>query len=288
MVMTMHQSNDLISSERYNLPDYGDNPTVWYAGEIHYKPINAGDILSFTNNHSHIYYEFLLIEEGNARIIVNENEYHLRKDDICIIKPGQVHFMEAADLGDLRICYLAVDRIWPDELLLVFENLEHSIIPDCGLLANDILQIIQESRDSLYGATEIIRLLANVWLYKLARKITGPVIKIFPSRFSPAISLVIGYLEIHARHGLSIKEIADEIGLSESRLKHKFSEEAKMPLGQYIIKMVMLRAYRLLETGHLSIKDVADKLEYPSALNFSNAFKQHWKISPMQVKQHDI
>ena len=81
----------------------------------------------------------------------------------------------------------------------------------------------------------------------------------------------------------TIKELAREVAMSESKLKKIFKAVYGLPPYEYFQKKRMQKARIMLLTGNYSIKDVGYTLGYANLSNFTLAFKKEFGKLPSQV-----
>jgi AraC-like DNA-binding protein len=58
-----------------------------------------------------------------------------------------------------------------------------------------------------------------------------------------------------------------------------------MNTSEYVIRIRMTRARRLLEEGHLSISEVAIRCGFTDQSYFTRMFKKTYNLTPTQVKK---
>lgn len=81
----------------------------------------------------------------------------------------------------------------------------------------------------------------------------------------------------------TIKELAREVAMSESKLKKIFKAVYGLPPYEYYQKQRMQKARIMLQSGHYSIKDVGYTLGYSNLSNFTLAFKKQYNQLPSEV-----
>ncbi|MCF7942118.1 MAG: AraC family transcriptional regulator [Spirochaetia bacterium] len=79
---------------------------------------------------------------------------------------------------------------------------------------------------------------------------------------------------------IEIEEIADDLGISTSHLSNIFKSYTGMTPYQYYLHMKINKAKELLETGELSIKEIAFELSFESQYYFSRLFKKKTGYPP--------
>ena len=81
----------------------------------------------------------------------------------------------------------------------------------------------------------------------------------------------------------TIKQMAKQVAMSESKLKKIFKAVYGMPPYEYYQKQRMQKAKILLLTGNYSIKDVGYTLGYSNLSNFTLAFKKEFGKKPSEI-----
>jgi len=81
----------------------------------------------------------------------------------------------------------------------------------------------------------------------------------------------------------TIKELAREVTMSESKLKKIFKTVYGLPPYEYFQKQRMQKAMTLLQSGEHSIKDVGYTLGYSNLSNFTLAFKKAFGVLPSAI-----
>ena len=93
------------------------------------------------------------------------------------------------------------------------------------------------------------------------------------------------YLAAHLAAPLSMRELAQRFGMSESRLARGFRNAFGMPLFQYVTDMRLKKGHGLLQAGEASVTEVAFSVGYNHVANFSTAFKRAYGVSPHAVRR---
>ena len=85
--------------------------------------------------------------------------------------------------------------------------------------------------------------------------------------------------------GLSVSAIAEEVGMSDSRLSTEFKKVYRMTPLEHITRARMQRARRLLRTTDMPVKDIAVECGYYDISGFNRRFKAYTGMTPQQYKQ---
>lgn len=106
----------------------------------------------------------------------------------------------------------------------------------------------------------------------------------FPGIKDKDIVRAIRYIHDHHHEQVSVRELADDVGLSPEYLSAKFKHETGMTTSRYIAKMRLEEAKALLRFSKLSIGEVSAQLAYSSQSHFQTAFKRETGMTPQQYR----
>lgn len=106
-----------------------------------------------------------------------------------------------------------------------------------------------------------------------------------PEGISSDIFVCMNYISSHVYDTISIRDVADRIGKSESWLMKKFREETGVSVGEYITKTKLAEAKSLLTYTDKSLAEISSYLGFSSQPYFQNVFKRVFDITPMQFRK---
>lgn len=84
---------------------------------------------------------------------------------------------------------------------------------------------------------------------------------------------------------VSVQTMANHLFISRSQLARKVQLITGMNTSEYVMRIRMTRARRLLEEGHLSISEVATRCGFTDQSYFTRMFKKTYNLTPTQVKK---
>ena len=99
-----------------------------------------------------------------------------------------------------------------------------------------------------------------------------------------AINKAIWYIENHYREQVSLDALADIAGVSRYHLSRMFCYTVGHPISRYIRLRRLSTAAIALAAGETDILDLALSIGYGSHEAFTRAFKDHFSITPEQVR----
>lgn len=105
------------------------------------------------------------------------------------------------------------------------------------------------------------------------------------TKYSPAVETAIQYIRANVHMGLTAREVAHALFVSESGLRKRFREETGMTLGQYMDDLLFVRARQLLAQGRGSIGEISRELGFSDQYYFSRRFKEKFKQTPTRFRK---
>lgn len=101
------------------------------------------------------------------------------------------------------------------------------------------------------------------------------------------IAEVKSYVNNHLTKDLTVPDMAALANMSESRFSHVFKEEAGVSFLEYVLKIKMDRAEKLLRTTDLKVNEIAEQVGIYNSNYFSAQFKRRKGVSPNQYRKAD-
>lgn len=101
------------------------------------------------------------------------------------------------------------------------------------------------------------------------------------------VEVTLDYLQASVGRRVPVGEIADLVGLSQSRVSEVFRAATGTSLLAYQTRLRMARARELLDTSDMAVGSVARAVGYEDAYYFSRHFSRVHGQSPSQYRAHD-
>jgi YesN/AraC family two-component response regulator len=101
-------------------------------------------------------------------------------------------------------------------------------------------------------------------------------------QLSPALA----YVADHFREAITLGQIAETMNLSASRTRHLFKNVTTVGFKEYVTKLRLAEAKRLLlETG-ISICEIASAVGYTNIYQFYKVFNRYTRMSPADYRRY--
>lgn len=93
------------------------------------------------------------------------------------------------------------------------------------------------------------------------------------------------YLRLNHTRRLTMEEICEEFHCSPSYVSHRFKEQTGLTVHQYLTRLRVENAARLLRMSRLQITEVAMATGFESSNYFSHVFRTEMGVSPRDYRQ---
>lgn len=90
--------------------------------------------------------------------------------------------------------------------------------------------------------------------------------------------------ENYANPNISVRAVADHLGISEGHLSHLFRKETDSTLMAFVTKRRMRAAMSMLQDYRHKVYEVAEQVGYRNITYFSATFKNMWAFRPRNIR----
>jgi len=272
-----------------------------YAGVYHataLKVIHLGDEdETVTREHTHDFYELVVVQRGEGLNIVNGREYPVRAGSMFLMYPGERHhyqwktplslltFMfdsvvvrrQRSNLAQLPVYLQLFSGVRkPKELIYV----NAATIAEAGLLLD---AIASETQLHLPGAELAIEAALSSLMVLLLRNSSSSVPVVWGGRLGEAVS----YMLRHYDRDISLAMLAKIAAMSPSVFSNKFKREYSVPPLKWLLEYRLKKASQLLLRTDMNISGIAAATGFADPLYFSRQFKKTMGISPREYSRSD-
>jgi AraC-like DNA-binding protein len=147
------------------------------------------------------------------------------------------------------------------------------------------LQVIREATTPSPHQGCGLRLALDTLVLEVVRAFTEPRKILSLISVHPAISKALGMLETRFRKNWTLSELAEEVGLSRSRLAELFNLEVGYSIHKFLTKIRVRHAETLLSHSDLPIGDIASECGFATIQHFSRVFKGVTGQAPIKFRR---
>ncbi|MBU8879258.1 AraC family transcriptional regulator [Bacillus sp. FJAT-29790] len=260
-------------------------------------------------NHQHSYFEFIYCISGEFEQWVNGEVYLLKPGDAILVKPDLYHhslthieaeylvFHFDIEMKEVHSVFQLVKnpRIFSEEMVNDRESITHwvtNFIEEFKIKpqkkAPNLMQ--EDYLENMHSAVSILRLhsrvieLISVLAQHFLSKERLQDSDIPPSQIKIAHE-VANWLEKNLSNKVKIEDLAKELNLHRSYLSQCFKKTYGMSPSNYLIRIRIREARRLLLETDMPIELISYQLAFYSAGHFSRTFRSLMGLSPLQFRK---
>lgn len=268
---------------------------------------------STTTLHRHGYIQINYVRKGSGNHLINKNTVKISTGDIFIIPPYIPHMittdpddpLEIIEFefstkfilpdqqsieqcaGYLDFAYLEPFMVAEDQLKPRF-NLNKQLQVDVEAILGEVLE---ESREHQPGYVLIVKALLLKLLVMIGRaytrEIEGTETEKTFQRYKSMIALSKDYIDAHYAQNLSLKEISDYVGYSQSHFCYLFKAITGKTAVEYINSVRVQKAINLLKNTKLSVLDISLEVGFNTISNFNKTFKLITGLTPRDYRKRN-
>lgn len=238
--------------------------------------------------HCHNFYEIEVVARGSGTQILNGQLCQLRQGSVTLMSPSDFH--SVSPQNDLHVYNFMfrgamispeiLEQVWAydgNKFLNFQENDFRDIIFLCQLLEREHQK---ETEDRPVFMKNLMECFFMLLLRALKRQDTE-----LPRKMSTPIQTCIQYLHQHFRENPPLPQTASIVSLSPNYFAHRFHEEMGLTYTEYLTKLKLEQAKKLLLSSSLSVTEVCFSSGFTSISNFMKVFKKDTGCSPRQYMQ---
>lgn len=215
------------------------------------------------------------IKEGSMYVRQRNRMYLAETGDIVLLHPHCNHeFLCGPDGSCIKISILVIGP-------MLDSMLEQSGLKDVDVISNISAYYLNETFNSMMALSFDFSGIACEQVVILTYKLVQLIISREAQESMPEkLSSFIAFLDDNVGTILTLSDMAAHYGCSVPHLSRLFKRYCNSSPYHMLISLRMRRAVRLLLENKLSIKEIALRVGYESAFNFSTEFKKRFGVSP--------
>ncbi|MBD1390989.1 helix-turn-helix transcriptional regulator [Neiella sp. HB171785] len=260
--------------------------------EIHHVSYKAHDPYS-CYFHFHEVHEFILFDDIDGDYFYSQGRSKLANDDIVFTPALENHDFEVSNAAkswyilQVEPGYFQANGL--DQWQLLFKQGVHLRLPQQHIaevkqLARWLLESYQQ--DPLSEKSTTLLKLLIIWIAEhgqpVKRDVIAPMHHI--AGFDKLKPVMLKFQQDSATY-LSMTEAAAMCHLSASHFSRLFKKIYRLSFSEYLLRYKLYKAARLLSSGHQSIGDISDALNFSSTSHFIAQFKKQFSVTPLQYQK---
>ncbi|MBR4873462.1 MAG: helix-turn-helix transcriptional regulator [Clostridia bacterium] len=248
---------------------------------------------------AHDFWELVYADRESIICTADDVEIPLMEGEMLLHKPNTRHALYANGKKAPNVCIISFEckseamRFFEDRKLRPdksFVRFLYSIVEE-GKRTFDIPFSSPECRrmhlldKPTLGGEQLIKNYLELLLINLMRSLTetprGNETFLHESEFgSKPVGEVLRILNEHVEENLSVDEICAAVGYSRAYVFREFKAATGKSVMVYYTALKIERAKRLLREGELSVRQIAERLQFDTPNYFSKTFKRHTGQTP--------
>jgi YesN/AraC family two-component response regulator len=228
------------------------------------------------------HYLIHFVREGCGKLYIDNHIYEINKNQGFLICPSDITYYEADENTPWNYIWVGFNGIKAPQYIkqMGLSNYSPVINTNNPELLYEYLKKIFES-SKLKQAREI-RMLGYLYLF-LSSLIEEADVKETTNYKYEYIQKAIEYIEMNYSRNISVKSIAEHVGLNRSYFSNLFKNTVNISPGNFLIKYRVNKACELLKQhNNLRIADISRSVGYIDQLSFSKTFKKVKGYSPSE------
>lgn len=265
-----------------------ENITKWVAASFR---IGIGSIQNIDNIMASFSESIQAIKHASANEVIHilDIPWEDRINQV-MFNVREKEFLEKAILGETGECLVLFSQIY-DELAAnpqyTLEDIKGRLLELVVMLHRQMPEFDIEDRETLRDRSylktfldiEDPMLLKN-WCKGQIENITARIRASRKKRCNHLISTAMSYIDANYNRDISLEEVSRETGLSPQYFSRFFKEETGENFIDYLTRVRITEAKRLLREKKLSVKEVCYRVGYNDPNYFSKIFKKATGFSP--------
>ncbi len=244
--------------------------------------------------HWHEKYEFIFVNKGSVKFIIDNQEYFAPENSIISVSPNMLHTGWAGSTGcnifnvTFNHKYLLDDSVYEQSLKNSFINHTIEIEPIItDPTAVSYFKNIWNNRNNDIISKPILEkgLICIFFSYLVENFSTNHILN---KSKSAKFNSILEYINQNYTNQITTEQIAEHFSYNKSYFCRKFQENTKITPTEYILRLRINHSQKLMTTSSLSLNSIAAQSGFATYPYFSAKFKQLVGISPVEWRNKFI
>ncbi len=259
--------------------EFYEKDTLFYIGKI----IGSSEE---NDDHFHNLYEFNYFKKGNSEYLINNDLYNLESGDVVIMPPNTLHKGIHKTNAIVEKIFFYMDK----QYLSTFLDSRMSLPNKPVIYHTSSLKRIDEIFEELHNEfnKKKQRVYMEILIGELIVLLQRMKTKNFISQKSTSSSIipqVLEYIKTHFTSNIKLEEVASRFYMNPSYFSRMFKEQTGFMFSEYITKLRIKEANKMLSLTNKHITDIAFTLGFNSSNNFCKTYKKTMGMTALEYRR---
>jgi len=230
-------------------------------------------------------FQLVYITKGEGVFFCDGNTYNVKPGCIMLILPGLKHSYKPISETGWQEYWVGFKGSYFIQLLEEGRFSVDHVFFETGL-HDSILSFINQIFDEVRSQKPLYQLKTCALILSIiAEVLTRERRKEQPNNYEKIVAQAKCLMESNVYKAINLPAIAEQLGISTSRLNEIFKTYTSMTPYQYFIHIKIHKAESILEQEEMSVKEAAYRMGFDDQYYFSRLFKNKTGVSPSDWKK---
>ena len=259
----------------------------------------------YYDGESNDFWEMVYIDKGEMICTADKNRFILKSGEMTFHKPNEFHNLSGNNAVAPNVSIITfqchsramkyfegkIFRLSAEEKSLLSTLFSEGL--SCFRLEdphNPLLQRMERIEPSPFGSSQMVKNLLEMFLIRLCRN-TDVLTKTMRQSYvidgvdvPYHIKEILDFLHENIYGKITVADVAQHVGKSESTVKQQFSLYRKSGIIKYYNALKIKEARRLIREGKYNMTQISDMLHFDNPQYFSKCFKAYCNMTPREYK----
>jgi len=247
----------------------------------------VGQCYYAVEEHSHPAYSFILAFDNKSKVEIDGKVLSLDHSKIYAFSPGVVHKELATEEFSRYVAILIDKDFFESELKLYSDNIKVFCcdeFPNSLDISSSLKDFMFEYEQKMTGYEKLLNAIGLKVTHSIIRELYGVKPKIEKIASSMKINRAIQYMHSNYTKKFKVEALAAVAAMSTSHFARVFKEETSLSPVDYLTKVRLKKAEKLLMIKESSLTEIAFECGFNSSSYFSTCFQKYYSKSPSEFR----
>jgi AraC family transcriptional regulator len=257
-----------------------------------FMPIAGPCFYAITPEHIHPSYSFVCTFDSFCKININGSQLESQPGKLIAISPHIPH-QEVPGTIQSRYIAIMVNREYFAQSYKLYNHEDPPVFKANSFkssqrLVAELKEFMTEYEEASVGYECLLEAGAMKIVHLIIRRlldVSGNDERIL---YRMSINRAIEHINIHMGNRLTVSDLAHEAHMSPSHFTRVFKKETGIAPMEYVARLRLDRAKRMLIAGDKTITEIAIECGFGSSSYFTQCFTNHYSVTPSELKKQFI